>query len=57
MAAAASLFAACKAGDAGSVRAELSRPGGAALVNAKDVAYVRARRRQGGACTPVRAWC
>ena len=40
--AAAALFAACKAGDAACVRAELARPGAAALVNAKDVAYVRA---------------
>ena len=39
--AAAALFAACKAGDAACVRAELARPGAAALVNAKDVAYVR----------------
>ena len=42
MASAAALFAACKSGDAACVRTELSRPGAGALVNAKDVAYVRA---------------
>ena len=56
--AAAALFAACKAGDAACVRAELARPGGAALVNAKDVAYVRAHARVAAAaprghCSPA----
>ncbi len=53
MASAAALFAACKAGDAACVRAELARAGAAGLVNAKDVAYVR--RRCVHACCNARA--